>query len=172
MRVFGILGWSGSGKTALITRLLPELTRRGFRVSTVKHAHHEFDTDIPGKDSYEHRKAGASEVLISSAKRWALMHENGNDPEPRLNDLMDHLAPADLLLVEGFKAEKHDKIEVRRQGQDGPFFAGEDATVVAIASDGPVKNSGLPVLDLNNVSAIANFIAVHCGLDSARHGAA
>ena len=114
MKVFGITGWSGSGKTTLMKALIPNLTARGLRVSTIKHAHHRFDVDKPGKDSYEHRAAGATEVMIGSANRWALMHELRDEPEPRLDDLIARMTPVDLLLVEGFKTEAHIKMEVYR----------------------------------------------------------
>ena len=115
MRVFGLAGWSGSGKTTLMVNLLPEIISRGLTVSTVKHAHHEFDIDRPGKDSFEHRRAGAKEVMISSAKRWALMHELDGNDDPPLGLLMQRMSPVDLLLVEGFKWEAHQKIEVHRK---------------------------------------------------------
>lgn len=166
MKVMGISGWSGSGKTTLVTRLLPLLVARGFRVSTLKHAHHDFDVDTPGKDSYEHRAAGASEVLVASAKRWALMHEHRDEagPEPRLDELLVRLGEVDLVLVEGFKHEGHDKIEVCREGtRRGPLYPG-DRSVVAVASDRPLPDAGRPVLDLDDTEAIADFICRHCGL--------
>jgi molybdopterin-guanine dinucleotide biosynthesis protein B len=162
----GISGWSGSGKTTLVTRLLPELVARGLTVSTVKHAHHEFDVDTPGKDSYEHRAAGASEVLVASAKRWALMHEHRDEagPEPRLDELLARLGEADLVLVEGFKHEGHDKIEVCREGSRREPLYPNDRSVVAVASDRPLPDAGRPVLDLDDASAVADFICRHCGL--------
>ncbi len=164
MRVLGITGWSGSGKTRLVTRLLPELTGRGYVVSTIKHAHHDFDVDTPGKDSYEHRAAGATEVLVSSARRWALMHEAGDDDEPDLAALLARMSPVDLVLVEGFKRESHEKIEVRRAGNDRPPLYPDDAKVVAVASDHELPDAGRPVLDLNDTAAVADFIITHCGL--------
>ncbi len=166
MKVMGISGWSGSGKTTLVTRLLPVLVARGLRVSTVKNAHHEFDVDTPGKDSYEHRAAGASEVLVASARRWALMHEyrEAAEPEPHLDALLARLGEADLVLVEGFKHEPHDKIEVCREGsRREPLYPG-DRSVVAVASDRPLPDANRPVLDLNDTQVIADFICRHCSL--------
>ena len=164
MRVFGLVGYSGSGKTTLMVRLLPELVRRGISVSTMKHAHHGFDVDQPGKDSYEHRQAGATEVLVSSARRWALMHESreGHDPAPE--ELIGHMTPVDLLLIEGFKREGHDKLEVWRAASGKPLLAREDRSILAVASDGPVPGLAIPVLDLDDVPSIADFILRHCGL--------
>ncbi|MCI0431884.1 MAG: molybdopterin-guanine dinucleotide biosynthesis protein B [Rhodospirillales bacterium] len=164
MRVFGLVGYSGSGKTTLMVRLIPELVGRGISVSTMKHAHHGFDVDQPGKDSYEHRQAGATEVLVSSARRWALMHENRDGPEPGPLELIARMTPVDLLLIEGFKREAHDKLEVWRKATGKPLLAQDDRTIVAVASDGPVPGITIPVLDLNDVPAIADFIAAHCGL--------
>ena len=163
-RIFGLAGWSGSGKTTLVTRLLPEIVARGFKVSTVKHAHHAFDVDKPGKDSYEHRAAGATEVMVSSANRWALMHEHRGDPEPNAADLVKMMNPVDLILIDGFKKEGHDKLEVHRPSVGKPLLQPDDPHVVAVASDEPLP--GLPVqrLDLNDVGAIADFILTHCGL--------
>ena len=168
MRVFGIVGYSGSGKTTLLVQLIPELVRRGISVSTMKHAHHGFDVDQPGKDSYQHRQAGASEVLVSSARRWALMHENRDEPELGPKELIAHMTPVDLLIIEGFKREAHDKLEVWRASTGKPLLALEDRSMVAIASDGPVPGVAIPVLDLDNVSAIADFILAHCKLAAKR----
>jgi len=162
--VLGIAGWSGSGKTTLVRALIPELTGRGLRVSTIKHAHHNFEVDQPGKDSYEHRHAGASEVMVSSARRWALMHEHRGAPEPTLWELLPKLAPVDLVLVEGFKHEGQDKLEVHRPSLGKPLLAAEDPKVVAIASDAEIPEARVPVLDLNDVPAVADFIQRHCGL--------
>ncbi|MFD1624460.1 molybdopterin-guanine dinucleotide biosynthesis protein B [Azospirillum griseum] len=165
MKVFGLTGWSGSGKTALIVRLIPALTARGLRVSTVKHAHKGFDIDHPGKDSHNHRMAGATEVLVSSPRRWALMHELRDDePELTLPDLMAKLSPVDLLLIEGFKREPHEKIEVWRAEVGKPLIAAEDPRIVAVASDGPVPDSPVPVLNLNDADAVAAFVVARCGL--------
>ena len=164
MRVFGVVGYSGSGKTTLLVRLIPEIVRRGLTVSTMKHAHHGFDVDQRGKDSYEHRQAGATEVLVSSARRWALMHENRSGAEPGPEQLMRHMTDVDLLLIEGFKREGHDKLEVWRAATGKPLLAGEDRSIVAVASDGPVPGLPVPVLDLDAVPAIADFILDRCGL--------
>ena len=164
MRVFGLVGYSGSGKTTLMVRLLPELVRRGITVSTMKHAHHGFDVDQPGKDSYEHRRAGATEVLVSSARRWALMHESREGHDPRPEELIGHMTPVDLLLIEGFKREGHDKLEVWRAATGKPLLARDDPSILAVASDGPVPDLTIPVLDLDDVSAIADFILRQCGL--------
>jgi molybdopterin-guanine dinucleotide biosynthesis protein B len=163
-RILGLAGWSGSGKTTLVCKLIPALIARGYRVSTLKHAHHAFDVDTPGKDSYEHRAAGASEVLVSSANRWALMHEHRGAPEPTAAELVARMSPVDLVIVEGFKREAHDKIEVYRRSVGKPLLAGEDPRVVAVASDGPVRETDRPLLDLNDVDAIADFVEAHCGL--------
>lgn len=172
MRLFGISGWSGSGKTTLVTRLLPELSRRGLTVSTIKHAHHNFEIDHPGKDSYEHRKSGACEVLVSSVNRWAIVHENRDGPEPSLESLVARLAPVDLVLVEGFKREAYDRLEVHRPSVGKELLCGDDPHIVAVASDAALTDvslpRGLPVLDLDDVPGIAGFIVTHCRLDGAR----
>ena len=164
MKVFGLAGYSGSGKTTLMVKLLPELVARGLQVSTVKHAHHNFDVDKPGKDSFEHRAAGATEVMVSSARRWALMHELRGDTEADLKGLIARMTPVDLVLVEGFKREDHAKIEVVRGDGAKPALADRDPKVVAIASDQPIPDTNLPVLDLSDVTAIADFIVDHCEL--------
>jgi len=164
MKVFGLRGWSGSGKTTLLVRLIPELVGRGIRVSTVKHAHHEFDIDKPGKDSYRHRAAGATEVMVSSARRFALMHERRTAPEPGLGELLARLTPVDLVLVEGFKSEPHDKLEIWRAATGKPLLAGSDPHVVALATTDPVPPQRVPVLNLDDVPAIADFVLRHCGL--------
>ena len=164
MRIIGFVGWSGSGKTTLVVRLLPELTRRGLRVSTMKHAHHDFDVDQPGKDSYRHRAAGATEVLVASARRWALMHEHRGSEEPTAAQLTAHMTPVDLLIVEGFKRDGHDKIEVHRRETGKPLLYPEDSRVVAVLSDEPLPGCSLPVIDLDDVAAVADFIVAHCGL--------
>lgn len=162
--VFGVAGWSGSGKTTLLVRLLPELVARGLAVSTVKHAHHGFDLDQPGKDSFRHREAGASEVLVASSRRWALMHEIRGDDEPGLDQLLRRLSPVDLVLVEGFKRADHDKLEVWRAATGQPLLARDDRRVVAVASDGAVPDCPVPVLPLDDAVAIADFVVRHCGL--------
>jgi molybdopterin-guanine dinucleotide biosynthesis protein B len=164
MKVLGLAGWSGAGKTTLLAALIPELVRRGVTVSTMKHAHHAFDVDQPGKDSYVHREAGATEVLVASANRWALMHEHRGAPEPDSAELMRHMSQVDLLLIEGFKRETHDKLEIYREANGKPLLAAEDPHVVAILADGPVPQTQLPVIDLNDIGAIADFILRHCGL--------
>jgi molybdopterin-guanine dinucleotide biosynthesis adapter protein len=163
MRVFGIVGWSGSGKTTLLVRLIPELTRRGLRVSTVKHAHHAFDVDKPGKDSWQHREAGATEVMISSAARWALMHEHRGAPEATLEELLERMTPVDLVLVEGFKRHAHKKLEVHRPSVGKPLMAPEDDDIVAVASDAALPGLAVPLLDLGDPAAIAEFILARSG---------
>jgi len=157
MNVIGIAGWSGAGKTTLLTRVIPRLTARSLRVSTVKHAHHGFDVDQPGKDSHTHRVAGATEVLVSSANRFALMHELRGGPEWTLDALLDKLSPVDLVLVEGFKREAHPKLEVFRAAVGKPPLHPEDKNIVAIASDGPVRAS-VPVVALDDIEAIADLL--------------
>lgn len=171
MKIFGFAGWSGSGKTTLVTKLIPELVGRGVRVSTMKHAHHAFDIDQPGKDSYEHRAAGATEVMVGSASRWALIHEIREDDEPSIDELADRMTPVDLLLIEGFKSYPHDKIEVFRADVGKPLICLTEAHIVAVASDGPVPQAEVPVLDLNDVAAIAEFILTRTGLKPARGAA-
>lgn len=157
-RVLGIVGWSGSGKTTLITRLIPVLLARGIRVATLKHAHHKFDVDQPGKDSYEHRKAGACEVIVSSARRWVQMHEIGNGVEATLPELLAKVSPCDLILVEGFKTEQHPKLEVFREATGQPPLHPIDLRIVAIASDRTFPDAGIPVVDLNDIAAVANLV--------------
>jgi molybdopterin-guanine dinucleotide biosynthesis protein B len=161
MRILGLAGWSGSGKTTLVVRLIPELRRRGATVSTLKHAHHAFDVDRPGKDSYEHRQAGASEVLVASASRWALMHEHRGAPEPRLEELLGRLGPVDLVLVEGFKREPLPKLEVHRPAIGKPLLCRDDAMIRAVASDAPLAELPVPLLSLDDVPAIAGFVLEH-----------
>jgi molybdopterin-guanine dinucleotide biosynthesis protein B len=158
----GLAGWSGSGKTTLVTRLIPALANRGLSVSTVKHAHHDFDIDTPGKDSWRHRQAGATEVLVASDQRWALMHEHRGTAEPPLEALLAKLGPVDIVLVEGFKRARHAKIEVWRQENGKPLLYPEDPDILAVASDGPVPGLHLPLLPLGDAGAIAGFIlALH-----------
>ena len=157
--VFGITGWKNSGKTTLTERLVAELTRRGYRVSTVKHAHHEFDIDREGADSWRHRMAGASEVAVVSGRRWALMHELRGEEEPRLADIVARLAPCDIVLVEGYKREGHDKIETRRlDAKDIRPLTTQDPAIRAIAADHPVEGEQVPVFGLDDVASIADFI--------------
>ena len=157
MRLVGLCGWSGAGKTTLLALLIPEIRARGYRVSTIKHAHHGFDIDRPGKDSHVHREAGASEVLVASAHRWALMHELREEAEPSLGDLLSHLSPVDLVLVEGVKGGRHPKIEVHRPSLGKPLMQPADPCIEAVACDGPL-DVGVPVLDLNDASGVADFM--------------
>ena len=155
MRVAGLAGWSGAGKTTLLRRLIPLLTGAGLRVSTIKHAHHGFDVDQPGKDSWEHRQAGAHEVLVASAARWALMHEHRGAPEPDLADLLARLSPVDLVLIEGFKRDPHPKIEVHRAALGKPLLHPGDPLVFAVASDAALPGCPVPVLHLDDAAGIA-----------------
>jgi molybdopterin-guanine dinucleotide biosynthesis protein B len=164
MRVFGLIGWSGSGKTTLMTRLIPELAGRGVRVSTVKHAHHSFDVDQPGKDSFLHRTAGAVEVMVASANRWALMHEHRGAPEPDLAELVRSMAPVDLLMIEGFKRHRHPRLEVHRPSVGKPLICREDPTVLAVASDEPIPALPVPRLELDDISGIADFVLAHAAV--------
>jgi molybdopterin-guanine dinucleotide biosynthesis protein B len=171
MRIFGLAGWSGSGKTTLLTRLIPALVARGVTVSTIKHAHHHFDIDQPGKDSWKHRQAGASEVLISSAARWALMHEHRGAREPGLGELLAHMTQVDLVMVEGFKADAFPKLEIHRPALGKPLLYPDDPDIVAVATDAMLPGLPLPRLALDDVAAIASFILAQCALEAA-HGAA
>ena len=157
-RVLGIAGWSGSGKTTLITKLIPFLADRGIRVATLKHAHHAFDVDTPGKDSYEHRKAGACEVIVSSARRWVQMHEVGNGTEATLAQLLARLSPCDLVLVEGFKTAQHPKMEVFRRAVGKTPLHPEDKRIVAIATDASFPGADIPTVDINDIAAVAELI--------------
>ena len=163
MKIFGIAGYSGSGKTTLIEKLIPLFTARGLRVSLIKHAHHKFDVDQPGKDSYRHRHAGCSEVLVTSSRRWALMHELRGAPEPGLREMIGHIAPCDLLLVEGYKREPIAKLEVFRGVVGESLLFPQDPHIVAVASDERV-DTALPQFSLDDAPAIAAFIARHAGL--------
>jgi len=163
MKVFGIAGWSGSGKTTLLERLIPQLTARGLKVSVVKHAHHGFDIDRPGKDSFRHREAGAIEVLLACNDRWALMHEQRDAAEPSLDELLARLSPCDLVLIEGFKQEPVPKLEVYRPAHGKPPLFGERSDIVAVATDGELATT-LPVLPLNDSAAIADFVMNTLGL--------
>ena len=162
MRIIGLAGWSGRGKTTLLAALIPELVGRGITVSTLKHAHHEFDIDQPGKDSWVHRQAGASEVMVASSRRFALMHELRDAPEPSLDELVARMARVDLLLIEGFKRAPHPKLEVHRPSVGKPFLYPDDPHIVGIASDAAVAVP-LPVLPLADVAAIADFILERMG---------
>ena len=164
MKVFGLIGWNNAGKTTLMVNLLPELIGRGLKVSTMKHGHHDLDIDQAGKDSFRHREAGATEVLLASANRWALMHELRGSPEQSIEDLIDHMTPVDLLLIEGFKTHRHVKLEIHRPAEGKPLICRGDPDVVAVASDQSLPDVGLPVLDLGDIPAIADFIVSHCRL--------
>jgi molybdopterin-guanine dinucleotide biosynthesis adapter protein len=158
MRIIGLAGWSGSGKTTLITKVIPRLLARGVTVSTLKHAHHGFDLDQPGKDSFFHRAAGATEVIISSAKRWAILHELREDAEWDLPDLLAKMSPVDLVLVEGYKRDAFPKLEVHRAANGKPLIHPEDPHVFAIAADIPLPAAKVPVVDLDDVEAIADLL--------------
>ena len=163
MRIFGFAGYSGSGKTTLIEKLIPIFTGHGLTVSLIKHAHHGFDVDKPGKDSYRHRKAGCAEVLLTSSRRWVLMHELHGTPEPGLAEHVKRIAPCDLLLVEGFKREYVPKLEVYRAEVAEPLLHPHDANIVAIATDRHL-DTRLPQFDLNQPERIADFILRHLDL--------
>lgn len=164
MKVFGIAGYKNAGKTTLVVDVVRELTGRGLRVATVKHAHHEFDIDHPGKDSYLHRAAGACEVIVASSMRWAHIVELGDQPEPSLADLLEQVGDADLVIVEGFKHDDHPKLEIRRHGSDAPLIAAENDSVRAIVSDVAQPEAPVPVIDRADVGAIADFIVGQVGL--------
>lgn len=160
MRIIGLAGWSGSGKTTLLTRIIPRLCARGVAVSTLKHAHHGFDIDQPGKDSFAHRSAGATEVLVASANRWALMHELRGAPEPSLRDLLNKLSPVDLVLVEGYKREQFPKLEVHREANGKPLLQPDDDWIVAIAADTALPQAAVPVVPLDEIEKIVDVILV------------
>ena len=164
-RVFGITGWKNSGKTTLTEKLVVELVRRGWKVSTVKHAHHDFDIDKPGADSFRHRQAGATEVAIVSGNRWALMHELRGEDEPPLESILSRLAPCDIVLVEGYKRQSHRKIETRRlEAKDRTPLSAGDPNIVAIAADFAVTDKSLPAFDIDDVKSIVDFIERTTGL--------
>ena len=160
MRVIGLAGWSGAGKTTLLARVIPHFRAQGLRVSVIKHAHHSFDVDVPGKDSWVHRQSGAEEVLVSSVNRWALMHELRGAPEPRLPELLKKMSPVDLVVVEGFKSEPHRKIEVYRKANGkAPLFP-DDPAIAGIASDATVETT-LPVAHLDDIPAVAAMMRTY-----------
>ncbi|WP_299778139.1 molybdopterin-guanine dinucleotide biosynthesis protein B [uncultured Roseobacter sp.] len=163
MKLYGVVGWKNAGKTGLMERLVTEISGRGFSVSTVKHAHHVFDVDQPGKDSYRHRQAGATEVLLASRKRFALMHELREEPEPMLDALLAKLSPVDLVLIEGYKRDAHPKVEAHRAETGNPLIAPDDPTIRAVASD-TALTLDRPVFDLNDTGEIADFILSEVGL--------
>jgi molybdopterin-guanine dinucleotide biosynthesis protein B len=162
MRIFGLAGWSGSGKTTLLATLIPEFVARGLTVSSIKHAHHEFDIDRPGKDSWRHRQAGAHEVMVASSRRWALMHELRDAAEPPFEELVAKMSPVDLLLVEGWKRHAHPKLEVHRPSLGKALLYPEDPDIVAIASDEPIA-APIPLLPVADAAAVADFILDHLG---------
>jgi molybdopterin-guanine dinucleotide biosynthesis protein MobB len=164
VRVYGIVGWKNAGKTGLMERLVLEITARGISVSTVKHAHHTFDVDHPGKDSHRHRSAGATEVLLASRNRWALMHEARGEPEPGLDELLARLSPVDLVLIEGYKRDGHRKVEAHRSVTGNTLLAPDDPTVRAVAADVALQGLEVPVFDLNDTGAITDFILSEVGL--------
>jgi molybdopterin-guanine dinucleotide biosynthesis adapter protein len=161
MRIIGLAGWSGSGKTTLVTKLIPRLVARGLRVSTIKHAHHSFDIDQPGKDSHAHRAAGATEVLVGAQSRWALVHELRDAAEPSLRELLRKLSPVDLVLIEGYKREPHPKLEVHRRANGKPLLQPDDPHIVAIASDADLPDANVPVVHLDDVERIADLLLAH-----------
>ena len=160
MKVFGFAGYSGSGKTTLIENVIPVLIAQGLRVSLVKHAHHAFDVDQPGKDSFRHRKAGATEVMLTSSKRWVLMHEIVDGPEPELPEQLRHMSPCDLVLVEGFKKQPMPKLEIHRSAHGAPFLFTEDRHIIGIATDHKI-DSELPQFALDDYQAIAAFVVTN-----------
>jgi molybdopterin-guanine dinucleotide biosynthesis protein B len=160
MRIIGLAGWSGAGKTTLVTQLIPVFIARGLKVSTVKHAHKGFDIDLPGKDSHRHRTAGATEVFVASGIRWALVHELREEPELDLADIIPKLAPVDLLIVEGFKRHHHPKIEIHRPEVGKPLLHPDDDYIVAIVSNADLPEAKVPVIPLDNVEKIADVMQV------------
>ena len=164
MNIYGVVGWKNAGKTGLMERLVTEITGRGYSVSTIKHAHHSFDVDHKGKDSYRHREAGATEVLLASRNRFALMHELKGEDEPTLETLLAKLAPVDVILIEGYKRDTHPKVEAHRQDPGNPLIAPDDPTIRAVASD-VALDLDRPVFDLNDTRAIADFILTDLNLE-------
>ena len=161
MRIIGLAGWSGSGKTTLLAKVIPRIVARGLAVSTLKHAHHGFDVDQPGKDSHTHRMVGATEVLVGSAKRWALVRELRGEAEPGLAVLLAKLSPVDLVLVEGYKREPHPKLELYRAAVGKPLLHPDDPAIVAVASDAPLPQARVPVVDLDDVERVADILIRH-----------
>lgn len=172
MKVFGFAGWSGSGKTTLVKSVIPALIARGFKVSTIKHTHHNFDIDRPGKDSFEHRAAGAQEVVITGAARWALLHENRGEAEPSIQDMLARIAPVDIVLIEGFKSYPHPKLEVYRPEVGKPLLSPDDDSIIAVASTASLDVT-VPQLPLDDIDAVVDFIIEFCDLvEERRNGAA
>jgi molybdopterin-guanine dinucleotide biosynthesis protein B len=168
MRIVGLAGWSGAGTTTLVTRAIPVLLKRGIKVSTLKHAHHKFDVDQPGKDSYAHRMAGASEVLVGSANRWFLLHELRGASEPTLQELLNRLSPVDLVIIEGYKRDNHPKLEVHRVANGKPLIHPDDPAIVAIAADCPLPQARVPVVDIDDIETIADILMAQAApLDTA-----
>jgi molybdopterin-guanine dinucleotide biosynthesis adapter protein len=160
MKVIGLAGWSGAGKTTLLSRAIPYLRQQGLRVSVIKHAHHDFDVDVPGKDSWVHRQSGAEEVLVTSANRWALMHELRGDPEPRLADLLRKMSPVDLVIVEGFKSEPYPKIEIHRRAAGKALLFPDDPAIAAIATDAAIETT-LPLAHLDDIPSVAGLMRTY-----------
>jgi molybdopterin-guanine dinucleotide biosynthesis adapter protein len=163
-KVIGVCGFKNSGKTTLVEKLVRHLTEQGYKISTVKHAHHDFDIDHEGRDSFRHRKAGASEVAVVSQNRFAIMNELRGAEPPTLDEILTKLSPCDLVIVEGYKRDTHDKIEVRNLELSHPVLASHDPTIVAIAANGEISNSVIPVFNRDDVAALAVFIVQHSGL--------
>ena len=161
MRIIGLAGWSGAGKTTLLAKVIPRMVARGLKVSTVKHAHHSFDLDQPGKDSHTHRMAGATEVLVGSASRWALVHELRGAPEASLRELLQKLSPVDLVVIEGFKREPHPKLEVFRAAVGKPLLHPDDPHIVAVASDQKLPAARVPVVGLDDIDGIVDIVLTH-----------
>jgi molybdopterin-guanine dinucleotide biosynthesis protein B len=158
MRIIGLAGWSGSGKTTLLTKVIPRIVARGLKISTIKHAHHSFDIDRPGKDSHAHRMAGATEVLVGSGSRWAIVHELRGEAEPTLDMLLEKVSPVDLVLVEGYKRGSHPKLEVYRAAVGKPLLYPDDRAIVAIATDEPLPSAPIPVIDLDDIAGVIDIL--------------
>ena len=167
MNVIGVVGWKNSGKTRLVSKLVSEISGRGFRVSTIKHTHHSVDLDRPGKDTYQHRQAGAHEVVLASSARWALLHERRDEEEPTLDDLLTRISPVDLVIVEGFKSWSHDKIEVRRDSTEGAILSLTDPAIKALVCEQEIDSS-LPRFHPESISEIADFVIAHFGMTQSR----
>ena len=171
MKIFGFAGWSGSGKTTLVKAVIPALIAQGLKVSTIKHTHHNFDIDKPGKDSFEHRVAGAHEVVITGAARWALLHENRGEPEPGIETMLARMSEVDLVLIEGFKSYSHPKMEVFRPEVGKPMICADDTSIVAVASTISLDVT-IPQIDLDDIEAVADFVINFCELPAERRNGA